>query len=105
LRRFRKLTGGAYGTQHIEHDRRKPARRSQGTRHRRARRRRRDSTEAVDEALTERDADDIEAVEESVPEREAGDIESDDRPDEDVEAAESIGKRRNINGAVRRRPA
>jgi hypothetical protein len=65
----------------------------------------RDSTEAVDEALTERDVDDIEAVEESVPEREAGDIESDDRPDEDVEAAESIEKRRSINGAVRRRPA
>lgn len=49
----------------------------------------RDSTEAIDETLTERDA---------------GDIESDDRPDQDVEAAESVAKRRGINGATRRRP-
>jgi hypothetical protein len=49
----------------------------------------RDSTEAIDETLTERDA---------------GDIESDDPPDQDVEAAESVAKRRGINGATRRRP-
>ena len=48
----------------------------------------RDSTEAIDETLTERDA---------------GEIESDDRPDEDVEAAEPVAKRRGINGAARRR--
>jgi hypothetical protein len=49
----------------------------------------RDSVEAIDEMLTERDA---------------GDIESDDRPDQDVESAEAIEKRRDINRAVRRRP-
>jgi hypothetical protein len=57
----------------------------------------------VDETLTERDADGVEAIDESLPEREAGDIESDDRPDEEVEAIESIGKRRNVDRAVRRR--
>ena len=65
----------------------------------------RDSTEAVDEELSEREGDDIEAIDESLPTRDASDIESDDRPDEDVEAAESIAKRRNVNGAVRRRPS
>ena len=35
-----------------------------------------------------------------VAEREANDIESDDRPDEDVEASESIEKRRGLNGAT-----
>ena len=63
----------------------------------------RDSTEAVDETLTEHDGDGIESIDESGTEREANDIESDDRPDEDVEASEAIEKRRNINGATRRR--
>jgi hypothetical protein len=53
----------------------------------------RDSTEAVDETLTEHDRDDVEAVHESVPPREAGDVESDDRPDLDVEAAEEVDRR------------
>jgi hypothetical protein len=60
----------------------------------------RDSTEPVDETLTEHDRDDVEAVHESVPAREAGDIESDDRPDLDVEAAEEIeGRVRRKRGA------
>ena len=53
----------------------------------------RDSTEAVDETLTEHDRDDVEAVHESVPPREAVDVESDDRPDLDVEAAEEVERR------------
>jgi hypothetical protein len=53
----------------------------------------RDSTEAVDETLTEHDRDDVEAVHESVPPREAVDDESDDRPDLDVEAAEEVERR------------
>ena len=56
----------------------------------------RDSTEAVDEALTEHDRDDVEAIPESVPAREAADVESDDRPDLDVEAAETVGRRLNV---------
>jgi hypothetical protein len=44
----------------------------------------RDSTEAVDETLTERDGDGVESIDESGGGREANDIESDDRPDEDV---------------------
>ena len=63
----------------------------------------RDSTEPVDETLTERDAGNVEAIDDSSAERDASDIESDDRPDEEMEAIESIGKRRGINGAVRRR--
>lgn len=63
----------------------------------------RDSTEAVDETLTERESDGVESIDESGMEREANDIESDDRPDEDVEASETIEKRRDINGATRRR--
>jgi hypothetical protein len=53
----------------------------------------RDSTEAVDETLTEHDRDDVEAVHESVPPRVAVDVESDDRPDLDVEAAEEVERR------------
>jgi len=63
----------------------------------------RDSTEAVDEILSEREGDDIEAIDESLPTRDALDVESDDVPDDDAEAAESIDKRSNINGAVRKR--
>lgn len=57
----------------------------------------RDSTEAVDETLTERDRDDVEAVHESVPAREAVDVESDDRPDLEVEAAEEVERRARRN--------
>ena len=64
----------------------------------------RDSTEAVDEVLTEHDADDIESIDESVPPRDALDVESDDVPDEETEAAETLSRRRDINGAVKRRP-
>jgi hypothetical protein len=63
----------------------------------------RDSTEAVDETLTEQDSDGVESVDESGGRREANDVESDDRPDEDVEASESIEKRRGLNGATRRK--
>ena len=61
----------------------------------------RDSTEAVDETLTEHEADGVESVGESASGA-ANDIESDDRPDEDVEASESIEKRRGANGSKRR---
>jgi hypothetical protein len=67
----------------------------------------RDSTEAVDEMLTEHDdagRDSVEAADDAEFEREAEDVESDDRPDEDVEAIEPIEKRPNVNGAVRPRP-
>jgi len=63
----------------------------------------RDSTEAVDETLTEHDGDGVESIDESGIEREANDIESDDRPDEDVEASETIEKHRGLNGAIRPR--
>jgi len=59
----------------------------------------RDSTEAIDETLTEHDGDDVEAIDESAR-RDANDIESDDRPDEDVEASETIEQRRGRNGAA-----
>jgi len=69
----------------------------------------RDSTEAVDEVLSEHgpgEPESMEVMDESATEREAGDIESDDRPDEDVEAVEMLQKKRSgLNGAVRRRPA
>ena len=65
----------------------------------------RDSTEAVDEMLTEREAESesIAAPDDADFERDADDVESDDRPDEDVEAIEPIEKNRNVNGAVRPR--
>jgi hypothetical protein len=62
----------------------------------------RDSTEAVDETLTEHDADGVESVDESASGA-ANDIESDDRPDEEVEASESIEKRRGQENAPRRK--
>jgi hypothetical protein len=64
----------------------------------------RDSTEPVDEMLTEHDGDDVESIDESVPARDALDVESDDMPEQETEAVESISRRRDINGAVRRRP-
>ena len=63
----------------------------------------RDSTEAVDETLTEHDGDNVESIDESGARREANDIESDDRPDEDVEASEAIEQRRGRSGATRPR--
>ena len=63
----------------------------------------RDSTEPVDETLTEHDGDGVESVDESATEREANDIESDDNPEAETEAIESIEKRPGVNGAVRRR--
>jgi hypothetical protein len=65
----------------------------------------RDSTEALDETLTEQDGDGagVESTDESGTRREAIDVESDDRPDEDVEASETIEKRRGVNGVSRPR--
>ena len=63
----------------------------------------RDSTEALDETLSEQDADGIESIDESGTQREANDVESDDRPDEDVEASETIEQRRGVNSATRQR--
>ena len=63
----------------------------------------RDSTEAVDETLTEQDGDGVESIDESGSEREANDIESDDRPDQDVEASETVEQRRRLNGSIRPR--
>ena len=63
----------------------------------------RDSVEAVDETLTEHDADDVESIDDGGTRREANDIESDDRPDEDVEAGETVEQRRDRIGAARRR--
>lgn len=63
----------------------------------------RDSTEAVDETLTEHDGDGDESIDESGSEREANDIESDDRPDQDVEASETVEQRRRLNGSIRPR--
>jgi hypothetical protein len=63
----------------------------------------RDSTEAVDETLTEHDGDGVESIDESGSAREANDIESDDRPDQDVEASETVEQRRRLNGSIRPR--
>lgn len=62
----------------------------------------RDSTEAVDEVLSERGDEGIEAIDESRGSTDATAIESDDRPDEDVEAAETIARRRGTRRAVKR---
>ena len=53
----------------------------------------RDSTEATDETLTERDGDDIESIDDSAASRDALDIESDDVPDDEVAASETINGR------------
>jgi hypothetical protein len=66
----------------------------------------RDSTEAVDETLTEHDPEDIAAMDvmdDSDTERQADSVESDDDPEAEMEAIESIEKRPGINGAVRPR--
>jgi hypothetical protein len=65
----------------------------------------RDSTEAVDEVLTEHGADETESmnvIDDSLTEREADSVESDDNPEAEVEAIESIEKRPGVNGAVKR---
>jgi hypothetical protein len=66
----------------------------------------RDSSEPVDEMLTEHDPDEAQSIgapDDAAWERDADEVESDDRPDEEMEAAESIEKRRRIGGAVRPR--
>ena len=65
----------------------------------------RDSTEAVDETLTEHEAESesIAAPDDVEFERNADDVESDDRPDEEFEAIEPLEKNRNVNGAARSR--
>jgi hypothetical protein len=66
----------------------------------------RDSTEAVDETLTEHDPQDTAdtgVMDDSQTEREARDIESDDLPEDEVQSVERIERRPGINGAVRRR--
>jgi hypothetical protein len=65
----------------------------------------RDSTEPTDETLTEYDPDEptsLGVMDDAPFEREPGEIESDDDPEAEVEAMETIEKRRGINGAVRR---
>ena len=66
----------------------------------------RDSSVPVDELLTEHDPDGTESIgvpDDAAFERSADEVESNDRPDEEVEAAESVEKRRGIGGAVRPR--
>ncbi len=53
----------------------------------------RDSTEATDEMLTERERDGIETVDESPASPDALDVESDDRPDDEVSASETVDRR------------
>lgn len=65
----------------------------------------RDSTEAVDEALTEHGPEENESMEvmdDSLTEREADTVESDDDPEAEMEAIESIQKRPGVEGAVKR---
>ncbi|HWD16585.1 MAG TPA: hypothetical protein VG865_08255, partial [Casimicrobiaceae bacterium] len=65
----------------------------------------RDSTEPTDETLTEYDPDEptsLGVMDDTAYEREPGEIESNDDPEAEMEAIETIEKRRGINGAVRR---
>lgn len=58
----------------------------------------RDSTEAVDEALTEHDPDatgSLDEIDVSDTERDADSVESDDNPEAEIEAIETVEKRRN----------
>lgn len=64
----------------------------------------RDSTEPVDEMLTEHDPDATESPDEidvSDTEQDASSVESDDDPEAEIEAIESIEKQRNVNGKSR----
>jgi hypothetical protein len=66
----------------------------------------RDSTEPTDETLTEYDPDEpasLDVMDDAPFEREPGEIESNDDPEAELEAIETVEKRRGINGA--RRPA
>ena len=66
----------------------------------------RDSTEAVDEALTEHDPDATESLDQmdvSDTERDADSVESDDDPEADIEAIEPIERQRKVNGMPRPR--
>ena len=65
----------------------------------------RDSTIPTDEVLTEYDPDEtqsLDVMDDSAYERDPDDIASGDNPEEEMEAIETIEKRRGINGAVRR---
>jgi hypothetical protein len=65
----------------------------------------RDSTEPVDEVLTEHGRDEAQSMnvmDDSSTEREADSIESDDDPEAEMEAIEAIEKRPGIDGSVRR---
>ena len=60
----------------------------------------RDSTEAVDEVLTEDDPDatgSLDEIDVSDTERDAGSVESDDNPEAEMEAIETVEKRRNAS--------
>lgn len=66
----------------------------------------RDSTSATDETLTEYDPDEnesLDVMDDSAFEVAPGDVPSGDDPEAELEAVETIEKRRGINGAVRRR--
>ena len=68
----------------------------------------RDSTEPVDETLTEHDPDESESMDvmdDSLTERDADTSSPTIDPEAEMEAIESIEKRPGINGAVKRRPA
>ena len=69
----------------------------------------RDSTEPVDEVLTEHggadEAESMNVMDDSLTEREADSVESDDNPEAEMEAIESIEKRPGVDGAVKRNRA
>ena len=66
----------------------------------------RDSTEPVDEVLTEHggadEAESMNVMDDSLTEREADSVESDDNPEAEMEAIESIEKRPGVDSAVKR---
>jgi hypothetical protein len=64
----------------------------------------RDSTDAVDETLTEHDPEEsasLDTIDDSATEREANSVESDDDPEAEMEAIERIEKRGGVERAVR----
>ncbi|MGE5171197.1 MAG: hypothetical protein ACM3JC_12615 [Rudaea sp.] len=67
----------------------------------------RDSSEPVDEMLTEHDPAEVESIgapDDTAWQRQADEVESNDRPDEEAEAAESIEKRRGGDAGRAHRP-
>ncbi|HXR55687.1 MAG TPA: hypothetical protein VN858_02730 [Casimicrobiaceae bacterium] len=65
----------------------------------------RDSTEPVDETLTEHDPEEsasMDVIDDSATERDAANVESDDNPEAEMEAIESIEKRPDTERAVKR---